>query len=558
MSSTSALNSLLSSTSSSSGVDLSSLLTAATGATSTGIDVTSAVDAAIYAAQAPERQWQAEQTGIQSQITALTSIQTAASSLSSDLQALADPLGVLAARTVSSSNSSAVTGSAASGTVAGTHSITVSRLATAASWYSPLVASVGSSLGTSTLAITGADGTQTNFSLSAPGNQTLSSLVQSINSAGLGVTASVVQDSAGARLALVGAATGASGGFSVATTGASASTWTSADLAGASSTLQAGTFQLGDGTESANISIVAGTTLSGLADQINASGLNLSATVVGDSAGSHLAVSSTVGQDVTLSSDPVFQLTQASQAQNASLTVDGVPVSSASNTVTGALSGVTLTLTGTTLSSSPATLTIAANTAEIDSAVSQFVSDYNSAISLLSQQFTYSSSSGSQGVLGSDSVVRSLQSALLGSVGFAVPGASSPGAASTLAGLGISMQDDGTLQIETTALNAVLSSNPSSVVSFFQGSASDGFANNMEQQLKTFSAPSSGALAVDISNLTQQYNELQSNVNDFESGYIASQKTLLTAMYSKAEIALQSLPTTLKQIQAELSNNSGN
>ena len=63
MSSTSALNSLLSSSSSSSAspLNLSSLLTAATGASSTGIDVSSAVEAAVYAAQAPERQWQAEQ-----------------------------------------------------------------------------------------------------------------------------------------------------------------------------------------------------------------------------------------------------------------------------------------------------------------------------------------------------------------------------------------------------------------------------------------------------------------------------------------------------------------
>jgi hypothetical protein len=44
-------------------------------------------------------------------------------------------------------------------------------------------------------------------------------------------------------------------------------------------------------------------------------------------------------------------------------------------------------------------------------------------------------------------------------------------------------------------------------------------------------------------------------VNDFESGYIASQKTVLTAMYSKAEIALQQLPAEMQEIQAELGNN---
>ena len=120
------------------------------------------------------------------------------------------------------------------------------------------------------------------------------------------------------------------------------------------------------------------------------------------------------------------------------------------------------------------------------------------------------------------------------------------------------MQDDGTLQLDSTKLNQVVASNPSSVQNFFQGTSSNGFANSMETQLNAFSQASSGTLSVDISNLTQQYNDLQSDVNNFESGYIASQKILLTTMYSNAEIALQSLPTTLKQIQAELNNNSGN
>lgn len=559
MSSTSSLNSLLSSSSSAntSSVNLSSLLAAATGASSPGIDVTSAVEAAIYAAQAPERQWQSEQASLQSQITALTSIQTAASSLSSDLGKLADPLGPMAARTVSSSNASAVTATAASGTAAGSHSVTVSQLATAASWYSPVVASASSSLGSSSLTITQANGAQTSFSLSASGSNTLSSLVSSINAANLGVKASVINDASGVRLALVGSQTGTSAGFTIQDGPASSTTWDSSELGSTSSQLPASSFQVSDGTTSTTVNVTAGATLSDVASQINASGLDLSASVVVDSAGAHLAVTSTGGQQVSLSSDPTLTMTQASQAKNATLTVDGVPVSSASNNVTGALDGVTLALTGTTSSTSPAVLTVSANSDSISSAVSQFVSDYNSTVSLLSAQFTYSASSGSEGVLGSDSAVRSLQSALLSSLGYSASGGSSSNSISTLADLGLSMQDDGTLTLDNSRLDQAVASNPAGVQTFFQGASSNGFANKAQEQLAIFSTASSGTLATDISNLTQQYNNLQSDVNNFESGYIASQKTLLTAMYSKAEIALQSLPATMKQIQAELNNNSG-
>src|ERR1700761_8986430 len=119
MSSVSSVNSLLSSalgssSTSNSGIDLSSILQAATGATSTGIDVTAAVTAALNADRAPEQQWQAQQATIASQISALTTLQTALSSVSNDLNSLNDIGGPLAARTVSSS-AAQVTGTAAAG-----------------------------------------------------------------------------------------------------------------------------------------------------------------------------------------------------------------------------------------------------------------------------------------------------------------------------------------------------------------------------------------------------------------------------------------------------------
>lgn len=557
MSSVSSLNSLLSSssTSSTSSLNLSSLLSAATGSTTTGIDVNSAVEAAIYAAQAPERQWQAEQSTIQSQITALTSIQSAGATLRTDLQNLSDPLGAMTARTVSSSNSSAVTATAFAGTQAGTHTVTVSQLATSASWYSPVLSSASASLGSSTLTITQSGGTQTTFDLNSTGNRSLSALVSSINAAKLGIMASVVQDASGVRLALVGTQTGAAADFSVSENSTSSSTWTSATLPQAGATLAASSFVLDDGTSSAVVNVSGGTTLDQLASQINASGLSVTASVVSDTSGSHLAVTGNAGQQVSLSADPALVFTQASHAQNASLSVDGVPVSSASNSVNGALAGVTLTLTGTT-PSSPVSLSVSADTSRISSAVSQFVTDYNSLIGQVNTQFTFNTSTGSQGVLGSDATVRSMQSALLSSLGYSQTGSST--SVSSLADLGVTMNDDGTLTLDSTKLNQALSSDPTSVQNFFQSNAQGGFANAMQTTLKGFTLASAGSLAVDIKNLTSQYNNLQSNVNDYESGYITSQKTLLTSMYSKAEIALQSLPATLKQIDAELNGNSGN
>ena len=113
MSSISGLDSLLSSSSAASAIDLSSILEAATGSSSPGIDVNAAVSASITAAEAPEQAWESQQTTLQNQTTALNQLQTAATNLDDDMQSLNNLTGPLSATTVSSSNSGIVTASAA-------------------------------------------------------------------------------------------------------------------------------------------------------------------------------------------------------------------------------------------------------------------------------------------------------------------------------------------------------------------------------------------------------------------------------------------------------------
>ena len=181
----------------------------------------------------------------------------------------------------------------------------------------------------------------------------------------------------------------------------------------------------------ASTSINAGSTLADVANQINNTGLYLTASVVSDAAGEHLSITAAGNNAVTVSSDPAIALTQSSVGSDASLNIDGIPVSSASNTVTGAIPGVTLNLQG-AAAGTQVVLNVAADTSQISSAVSQFVSDYNAALSAVNTQFTYSSSTQSQGVLGSDGIVRSLQSALLG-VGSYTATSSSSSPVTTLA-----------------------------------------------------------------------------------------------------------------------------
>jgi len=470
MSSISALNSLLASSNSSSTINLSQILEAALGASSEGIDVNAAVNAAITAAEAPEQQWESQEAILQSQSSALHQLQSNVTGLDNDMQTLNNLMGPLSATTVTSSNASMVTGSAVSGTASGNHVVVVNNLAATDSWASGTVASASTPLAGGSFTITGADGTATTIS-TGDGSSTLSDVADAINSDNLGVTASVVTDANGARLALVSNMPGSAADFSVSSGG----------------------------------------------------GLGFS---------------------------------EIQQGKNASFSVDGLTLASAGNTVTGAIPGMTLNL----LSASPGTevsLNVSPDSSQASSAINQFVTDYNTVITSLNSQFADSGSG--QGVLATDPTVRNLQSALLTALSYSYVPASGTTTAPNLSSLGITVNSDGTLSVDSATLNNALQNHYSDVQSFFQGSALNGFAGSLDQQLTSFLSPADGAFTVDLQSMSTEYSTLQEDVTNFQTNVIAPLQQQLQSEYSQAEILLQQLPTEMKQIDEELGlNNSSN
>jgi len=465
MSSISSLNSLPSTTS---GIDISSILQAATGSSSSGIDVTAAVNASVTAAQAPEVNWENQQSTLQSQANALTQLQTSATTLDTDVQALNSLTGPLSASLVSSSNSSLVTGSAAPGSSVGNDVVVVNSLATTASWSSDALATATTNLPPETFVITNANG-QTKTVTTGNGINDLIDLANAINGQGLGVTASVINDANGSRLAITSNTSGSASNFTV------------------------------------------------------------------------------------TSSDPSFSLTQAVAGANAKLTVNGISIASASNTVTGVIPGLTLNLLG----ASPGTevsLSVTHDTAQASTAINKFVTDYNTLIGQLNSQFA--DTGAGQGVLSSDSSVRNLQSDLLQALSYtATPGTGATTTVPNLSSLGVTVNSDGTLAVNSATLTNSLQNNFNDAQNFFQGSALNGFANSLDQQLTSFTSPSDGAFTVDLKSISTQYSALQDDINNFETDIITPLRTRLQASFSAAEIALQQLPNQIKNLNTELGIN---
>jgi flagellar hook-associated protein 2 len=449
-----------------SALNLSQILEAALGASSEGIDVNSAVNAAVSAAEEPEVQWEDQESTIESQQSALTSLQTDAENLDTDMQSLNNTLGPLTAVDVASSDSSVVSATASSGTSAGTYTVEVQSLASTDTWASNTVASADTDLAAGSFTITGADGTQTTIS-TGTGTSTLSDVANTINGDDLGVTATVVTDANGARLEIVSNTSGSDANFSVSGGG----------------------------------------------------GMTFSEVTAG---------------------------------ANASYSVDGLSLSSASNTVTGAIPGVTLSLLDAS-PNTPVTLTVTPDTSQASTAINQFVTDYNTLIGALNTQFTDSGSG--EGVLATDPTVRNLQSEMLSALGYTYVPASGTTTVSNLSDLGITVNKDGSLTVDSSTLNNALENNFSDVQSFFQGSALNGFANYMDQQLTNFTSPADGAFTVDLSSMSTELSTLQTDVTNFQTNVIEPLETQLNSEYSQAEEELQELPNEMKQIDEELGEN---
>jgi flagellar hook-associated protein 2 len=490
------------------------------------------------------------------------------------MQSLNSLTGPLSERTVTSSASSEVTATAASGTVAGSHTVVVNNIASTGAWYSSLETSSTATLPTSSITITPASGTAVTIQTGS-GNtgDTLTDLATAINKDNLGVTATVVSDSTGSRLAIISNSSGAAADFSISS---SYTSWTAPALTSGEA-LAVGTIKLTGATSasgSATITITAGETYAELATAINqamdsnGNSLGLTATATTDSSGNaNLSIASTDGSTPFTINEPSstsgsLGFTQSVQGEDASLTVDGIPIDSASNTVTGAISGVTLNLLGAS-STTAVNLTVASNATDVSSAINQFVTDYNTAIGLLNAQFTVSSSTDSsgattsgEGVLASDPTVRSLQSALESAINYIYTPTSGTTAVASLYDLGITQGTDGTLSVDSTTLDNALANNATDVQNFFEGAALNGFAASVNNEMDTYTNAATGAFKVDLSSISTQNSDLTTQIDNYESSYIAAQQTQLTAMYTRAENALESLSTTMDQINALLGGNS--
>ena len=451
---------------------------------STGpIDVNTLVRELMTVESQPLTQLQSQQSGVQAKLSAFGQVQSALSSLDTAISALKTNSAFTAAQ--ASVTGSGVAASVTGAPAPGTYSISVSGIAQAQAAASAPLASASTVVGTGTLTIQlGTYNSGTGFTAqsgSGPvnitinsSNDTLGGIAAAINSASAGVNASVVTDNAGSRLVLTSSNTGTANGFKL----------TVADS---------------DGNN---------TDLSGL---------------------SQLAF------DPTATVGAGKNLTQTQPAADAQYSINGLPLTSSTNSITTAISGLTLNLTqapavGSTLQ---AQVTVGTDSNAVSTSVNNFIQSYNSLVKLESNLTAYNSSTNTPSTLTGDPSMFSLSSQLRSILGSQMSGvASGP---SWLADVGVDFQSDGTLSLNTTKFDTALSANATGVAQLFSkatGTGSQqGFAVRLASSVESMLSPT-GLLGGTQTSLQSTMSSMNKQISQMQAQLTQTQQRLIT-QYSK-------------------------
>jgi flagellar hook-associated protein 2 len=365
-----------------------------------GLDVNGIVTQLVALERKPINQLQAAASKLQTQLSSYGQLQAA-------LAKVRDAASTLTRSSTWSPTKGSSTDSSAVGVTTGTtsppgnYSISVAKLAASQSLVAATKASSTEIVGQGTLHIElgtwGTQGNKTTFTPKdgttpvditiGPGGDSLASIRDSINAAGAGVTASIVNDATGARLVVRSIDSGLENAFRITVTDS---------------------------------------------DNKNTDASGLSALAYDPSAG-------------------VTQMTQTVAAADASATINGLPITSASNTLTDVIDGLTLQLGGTT--TTPVQVAVTVDKDAVRKSIDDFVTAYNDLVTQLGGLTKYDAASKTAGALQGDRAAVNLQTQLRGLIG-GTSGASTVFA--RLADIGLDPQSDGTLKVTGSKLEAAM------------------------------------------------------------------------------------------------------
>lgn len=463
-----------------------------------GLDVAGIVQKLMAVERSPLNALQTATKKTQDQLSAYGKLESAMTALRDAARKLTDTT-TWTATTVASAKPEAVSATSDGNTPAGTYSVSVTKLAAAQTLASQFTfGAVTDPLGGGSLTIELGtwNAGQTTFTPKAdaapvtlrfnPPDDTLEDIRDRINGASAGVTASIVSDANGLRLSIRSTETGATGGFRISANDDD-----------------------GDNGDAAGVSV--------------------------------LAFDPSTG---------VSQMAQGLAAANAQATINGVPVSSATNSLDNVLDGLSFQLGQVTTGT--VDVTVNRDSAGMKTQITDFATKYNDLVKLMREQTRYDDATQQAGILQTDSSAKGLLNQLRGLAG------GSSGAVTEftrLADIGLEPQRDGTLKINDGKLTAAMGQ-IEALKTFF---ANDDAEDTLDGFAQTFRAFGDQRLSAD-GVLTSRKEALQERIernneraDKLEERLLLIEKRL-TAQYGRLDTNIAKLSSLQNYVSQQIAN----
>ncbi len=224
-------------------------------------------------------------------------------------------------------------------------------------------------------------------------------------------------------------------------------------------------------------------------------------------------------------------------ATNAALTVDGFPVTHASNLIDDVLPGTTLELKAQT--TAPIEVQIKADPAGVKVKLTAFVDAYNAVARLIQAQ---SGVGKGAETLNGDSTVRTIEQGLGRLISSPIPGLVGGGASSLqLADLGIQTQRDGTLTLDAEDLDGALAADFARAATYFAGDGTNaGMSGLMSDLIDGYTDSVDGLLTTRKKGLADVIKANSDTIEDKES-YLERYEQSLKQQYAALEQVMSEL-----------------
>ena len=244
-------------------------------------------------------------------------------------------------------------------------------------------------------------------------------------------------------------------------------------------------------------------------------------------------------------------------AQNASVSVNGLSVSSASNQLNGVIPGVKLDLMATT--SSAVVLSVGRDTSVAQAAITNLVDVYNTFEGVIKGLSGSATATEDEGSLKEDAAVRAIRTKVRA---FLTASSSTPGASKgSMADIGVSLQRDGLFKVNQVTLGSALTNYYADITQMFSantddqsafGTASRGIAGDLVNQISSYLA-SDGVIKLRETSYTTTKAAITT-----EQKALDTKMESVEARYTKQFSTMSKIMDEMKSTQEYLESSLGN